>query len=713
MTSSLEPPAGPARRSWPAPPVAERRATVRSHHGDETIDYYEWLRDPDAPETRAYLEAENAYAAAQTEHLEPLRAQIYEEIVSRTQQTDLSVPVRHGRWWYYTRTREGLQYAIRCRRPIADPDDWTPPEVDPDETPEHEQVLLDGNVEAADHDFFSLGAFSVSDDDRLLAWSVDTTGDERYVIRIKDLESGAVFDDVISGAAAGATWSADGEYLFYTVVDDAWRPFQVWRHRVGHDEDELVFAEPDDRYFVGVGRSQSDKYLIITLGSKITSESWTLDASDPTGEFTVVLPRREGVEYGVEHVVIGGRDKLLLLHNDQAPNFELALIDPADPSRRSVVIEASDATRLEEIDVFASVVAVSYRRDALTRIGLAPITDDGIGRLTELDFDEELFSCGVGGNAEWDPPYLRIGYASFVTPHSVYDYDLSSGELILRRQAPVLGGYDPADYRQERAWAKADDGAAVPISLVFRADTPRDGSAPTLLYGYGAYEASMDPSFSIPRVSLLDRGFVFAIAHVRGGGELGRRWYEDGKLLAKRNTFTDFIACARRLVDAGWTTEERLIAEGGSAGGLLMGAAANLAPEAFAGIIAEVPFVDALTSMLDPSLPLTVIEWDEWGDPLHDPEAYAYMKSYSPYDNVGPRRYPAICAVTSLHDTRVLYVEPAKWVAKLRHEAIADRPILLKTEMSAGHGGVSGRYHAWRERAWELAWIIDAAGAHR
>ncbi|MFD1858754.1 S9 family peptidase [Aeromicrobium camelliae] len=694
------------------PPLAERRPTTRVHHGDSVVDEYEWLRDKEDPATIAYLEAENAYAEQQTAHLAGLREQIFDEIKSRTQETDLSVPVRHGDWWYYTRTREGQQYAIRCRCPITDRDDWTPPTLDGEAPIEGEEILLDANVEAQGHEFFSLGAFSLSDDDALLAWSVDTTGDERYTIRIKDVRTGKLLGDEITGAAAGATWSADGSHLFYTVVDDAWRPYQVWRHRVGADEsDVLVFEEPDERYFVGVGRSQSERYLVISVGSKITSESRVLEADDPTGEFRVVLPRREGVEYGIEHVVVDGQDHFLLLHNEGAPNFELAVVPVDDPTQRTVVIPADDTTRLDDVDVFKRFVAVSYRREALTRVAIMPIVDGGFGPLEEITFEEELFSCGVGANAEWDPPFLRLGYTSFVTPGSVYDYDLASGTLVLRRQVPVLGGYDPAQYRQERAWATADDGTRVPISIVYRHDTPRDGTAPALLYGYGSYEASMDPGFSIPRLSLLDRGFVYAVAHVRGGGEMGRHWYEDGKLLAKRNTFTDFIACAHYLVDAGWTTADRLVAEGGSAGGLLMGAVANMAPDAFAGILAEVPFVDALTSILDPSLPLTVIEWDEWGDPLHDPDVYAYMKSYSPYENVGPHAYPRICAVTSLNDTRVLYVEPAKWVAKLRSVAVTDQPILLKTEMSAGHGGVSGRYAAWRERAWELAWILDAAGA--
>ncbi|NRQ50915.1 S9 family peptidase [Aeromicrobium stalagmiti] len=708
MTEPVSSPVAPSV----APPVAERRPVTRTHHGDAFVDDYEWMRDKEDPATLAYLEAENAHTDAATAHLEPLRQQIFDEIKSRTLETDLSVPTRHGAWWYYARTVEGQQYAIRCRCAVQDPDDWTPPVLDADSAIPGEEVLLDSNVEAEGHEFFSLGAFSISDDENFLAWSIDTQGDERYTIRIKDLRTGEVLPDEITGASAGATWSAGGTHLFYTTVDDAWRPFRVWRHAVGTaDDDVLVLEEPDERYFIGVGRTHSERYLVIGIGSKITSEYRVLEADDPEGEFRVVLPRRDGVEYSLEHAVIGGADRFVILHNDGALNFELVTVPVDDPTDRTVVLAGSDTTRLEDVDVFARHLVVSFRREALARIGIIPIGPDGLGELSEIDFGEELFTSGVGSNAEWDPPLIRVGVGSFVTPSSVFDFDPATRELILRKQAVVLGGYDSADYEQHRSWATADDGTLVPVSIVCRKDTPRDGTAPALIYGYGSYEASMDPSFSVMRLSLLDRGFVFAIAHVRGGGELGRHWYDDGKQLHKRNTFTDFVASARHLVDEGWTSADRLVAEGGSAGGLLMGAVANLAPDAFAGIVAAVPFVDALTTILDPSLPLTVIEWDEWGNPLDDPEVYAYMKSYAPYENVGAHDYPAILAVTSLHDTRVMYVEPAKWVARLRATATGDAPILLKTEMHAGHGGVSGRYASWKERAWELAWIIDTVGA--
>ncbi|MFY0407914.1 S9 family peptidase [Solicola sp. PLA-1-18] len=698
----------------PTPPVAPVRPVLRSHHGDEVSDPYEWLRAKDDPATIAHLEAENAYADERTAHLADLRETIFGEIKGRTQETDMSVPSRRGGWWYYARTIEGEQYAVRCRCPVDDADDWTPPEVVEGERVPGEQVLLDGNAEAEGHDFFSLGAFSVTDDGHLLAFGVDTTGDERFTIRVKDLRTGELLPDTVEGAHYGATWARGGSHLFYTTVDDAWRPDKVWRHRLGDTgDDALVFHEADDRFFTGIGSTRSDRYLMIASGSKITSEYRVLEASDPEGEFVVVEPRRDGVEYSVEHAVVGGEDVFLVLHNDGAENFELAQAPVSSPGSASwtTLVPHREDVRLEDVDAFAGQVVLSLRREALSRLQVIPLTADGFGEPHEVEQDEELFSIGLGGNAEWDPPVLRVGYTSFVTPSTVYDYVVATGELLLRKRQQVLGDFDPSRYEQHRSWATADDGTRVPISVVCAKDTPRDGSAPAVVYGYGAYETSIDPAFSIGRLSLLDRGVVYAVAHVRGGGEMGRRWYDQGKTLTKRNSFTDFVACARHLVAEGWTSHERLVAEGASAGGLLMGAVANLAPEAFCGVLAQVPFVDALTSILDPSLPLTVIEWDEWGDPLHDPEVYAYMASYSPYDNVTKADYPAILAVSSLHDTRVLYLEPTKWVARLRELNDGAPQVILKTEMSAGHGGVSGRYESWRERAYELAWTLDVCGA--
>ena len=697
------------------PPTAAKRPVTRTHHGIEFVDEYEWLRDKESPETLAHLEAENAWTDAQTAHLTGLRDRIFAEVKNRVQETDLSVPVRMGDWWYFTRTAEGSQYGVHCRAPISGPDDWTPPAVDEGAAAlPGEQVVLDGNALAEGHDFFSLGSYDISDDGTRLLYGVDVEGDERYTLHVRDLTTGTDLGDEIPDTGSGATFDPSGRYVFYPTVDESWRPDRIWRHTVGSaaGDDVVVFEEPDDRYWVGVGVTRSSQYIVIELGSKITSEALVLDAADPTGEFRVVWPRREGVEYEIEHAIVGGSDRFLVLHNDGAENFELVDVPADDPTSehdRRVVVAHHPERRIESVDAFAGHLALEYRAEALPRVAVIPIEGDGYGDAHEVPFDEALFSAGLGGNPEWEQPTLRIGYTSFVTPSEVSDLDLATGEVTVLKRQPVLGGYDPADYVQERDWATAPDGTKVPISLVWRRDAvDADTPAPLHLYGYGSYEHSIDPGFSVMRLSMLDRGVVFAVAHVRGGGELGRHWYEDGKTLSKKNTFTDFVAVAEHLIESSRTSADRLVAEGGSAGGLLMGAVANLAPERFAGILAAVPFVDALTSILDPDLPLTVIEWDEWGDPLHDAEVYRYMSEYSPYENVRDDvQYPRILAVTSINDTRVLYVEPAKWTAKLRE---VGAPVLLKTEMAAGHGGVSGRYDSWRERAFELAWMLDVLG---
>ena len=696
----------------PPPPSAKQVPSERTHHGDTVIDPYAWLANPKDPETTAYLEAENAYMSAMTEGLADLRTAIFGEIKARTQETDLSVPARKNGWWRYARTVEGQQYAIHCRRRVLDGE--TVPPVPQDGKPlEGEEVLLDGNELAAGHEFFSLGALAVSPDDALLAYSTDFSGDERFTLRVKDLASGRTLPDEVPNTHYGCAWSLDGTALFYVTVDDAWRPYRVWRHRVGTpaSDDVVVFEEADERFWLGVRLTRNERYLQIHTASKLTSETWLLDAATPEASCTVVAPRRQGVEYDVE---VAG-DKLLILHNDGgAENFELAtapLPGAGDPAAWTPLIPHRADTRLLSVDAFTDFLVVYSRRDGLTRLSVMPAAG---GAEREIDFAEPIYTVGPGSNLEFTQATYRLGYNSMVTPGTVYDCDLATGELTLLKQQPVLPSPDgrafaSADYEQHREWALAPDGTRVPISLVCRKGTPRDGSAPCLLYGYGSYEISVDPRFAIPQLSLLDRGFVYAIAHIRGGGEMGRPWYEHGKMLEKKNTFTDFAACAERLVAAGWTSAGRLIARGASAGGLLMGAVVNLAPETFAGIVAQVPFVDALNSILDPSLPLTVTEWEEWGDPLHDPEVYAYMKSYTPYENVAARQYPAIFALTSLNDTRVLYHEPAKWTARLRAVA-SGGPFLLKTEMEAGHGGRSGRYDSWREEALVLAWIVTTAG---
>jgi oligopeptidase B len=689
------------------PPLAKVVPLARSHHGDTVVDDYAWLASKDDPDTVAYLTAENAYTEARTAHLNGIQDTVFHEIKARTKETDLSLPYRKDGYWYYVRTVEGKQYGIHCRLAFAGGDvSKTAPPSTADGSPlDGEEILLDGNIEAGDSDFFALGAMSVSPDGHLLAYSVDLDGDERFVLRVKDLRSGEILSDEVRNVFYGASWSRDSGTLFYQTVDDAWRPHQVWRHLLGAaaGEDVLVYEEPDDRFWVSVGLTRSQDYIVIHVSSKITSEVLVIPARTPAEAPRSVAPRRAGIEYEVEHDP--DSDRFLILHNENAEDFALAWTPAGEPGEWHELIPHSPGTRLLGADSFAGHTVVSLRRNGLTALRI--LTADA--EASDMTFPEPVHTVGLDANAEYDTPTIRLHYTSLVSPDSVYDYSFATGELVLRKQKPVLGGFDPTAYAQHREWAEAPDGAMVPISLVARKDTVRDGSAPTVLYGYGSYETSMDPWFSIPRLSLLDRGFVFAIAHVRGGGEMGRRWYDDGKLLAKKNTFTDFVACADQLVKAGWTSADRLIARGGSAGGLLVGAAANLAPSAFAGVVAEVPFVDALNTVLDPSLPLTVTEWDEWGNPLESAEVYAYMKSYSPYENVTAQPYPAILAMGSLNDTRVLYHEPAKWVARLRAVA-PDIDVLLKTEMGAGHGGPSGRYDAWKEEAFIASWILGLVG---
>ena len=655
-------------------PDAPQRPFTRTVHGDEVADPYRWMADKTDPELLAYLEAENAWTATHTEHLAPLADELYEDIRARTKQTDMSVPlhVTHtdgSAYWYYGRTREGDDYGRTCRIPATNRDD-IPDVTEP--SPE-EEVLIDAQALAQGHDFFSIGLALVSPDGRRLAYSIDTRGDERYDLYVVELATGEVIDGPITGIGAGGVW-AGPDWLLYTRVDAAWRPHEVWRHRIGSpaDADALVFTEPDERFWVGVDTSRDYQWVFVDLASKTTTETHLLRADDPTGPLTVVQPRRPGLEYSVEMAP----DALWILHNDGAPQFKLSRAPLATPGIEhwETVIEERPETRLTGVSVYATAVVVDHRTNALAGVTVIPREADGtLGTLTELTFDEALYDVGSEDSPDFDTDRIRLGYESMVSPPSVWEYQLATGTRRLLKQTPVL-------------------------------DHPV----------HGAYEAPTMPYFAMSRVSLLDKGFVFAIAHVRGGGELGRPWYDGGKELAKPNTFSDFVACGHVLVDEGHVAPDRLLAEGGSAGGLLIGAAVNLAPELFRAVHAAVPFVDPLTTILNPDLPLTVMEWEEWGNPVEDPEVYACMKAYSPYENIAAVQYPAILATTSLNDTRVEVTEPAKWVARLRDVATngEDRPILLKTEMVAGHGGVSGRYKGWRERAFQLAWLVDQAGAN-
>ena len=697
------------------PPIAKQEALIREFHGRSFVDEYEWMRNKESQDTLDYLNAENTYTEAKTAHLKQLTENVFEEIKSRVKQTDMSVPSRAGDYWYYGRSEEGKEYGFSCRIPVSEGQDpWEPPVIPEEGKPEGEQILLDNNALAEGHDYFALGAASVTKSGRFLAYSTDTEGDERFELFIKDLETGKLLDDHLTDIFYGATWAGE-DYIFYQKVDDAWRPDTVWRHKVGtaQSDDVCVFTEADERFRVGVGSTRSEKYIIIAVGSPLTSEYWVLDMDNPEGEFEVLWERETGVEYDIDHVVRGGKDQWLVTHNAHGPNFEVSWVEAnANPlpgiRDLDILVPHNDDVRIEGVDTYRDFATLSYRRGGIPRVAVMQLVDDHFGDFEEINFDEEIYSAGSAGNPEWDAPVIRLSYTSYTQPAQLFQYRIATGERTLLKEQEVPGGYNADEYEAYREWAIAKDGTQIPVSIVKRKDLATDSPRPALLYGYGSYEASMDPGFSVSRLSLLDRGMLYVVAHVRGGGEMGRLWYDEGKLMAKKNTFTDFIDVADHLINNQLTSPEVLVAEGGSAGGLLVGAVANMAPDRFRGIHAVVPFVDPLTSILKPELPLTVGEWEEWGDPYHDPEVYDYMATYAPYENVAAQDYPDILAVTSLNDTRVLYVEPAKWIAKLRQVATGGE-FLLKTEMAAGHGGVSGRYARWHQTAFEYAWTINKA----
>jgi oligopeptidase B len=700
---ALPSPALPTPPAAPSPPVAVRRPKILEAHGDQRVDELWWLRER-SDETMAHLAAENAYTDAMLAATEPLQQELYDEIRSHIEEADLSVPVRRGPFWYYTRTVEEQSYLVHCRKP-ASGDDRTPPAPDSgDDASGVEEVLLDVNRQAAGHDFFRVATFDVSPDHRLLAWSSDTAGDERYTVRFRDLTTGRDLPDVIPDTYYGSAWAADNATFFYVRPDAAMRPHQLWRHRLGTpaENDVLIHQEDDERFFLTVGATKDEQILVLTLTSAVTAECRWLPASEPEGAWQVVAARRQDIEYSVEHL----GDRFYIVTNDGAPNFRLveAPVTDSGPEHWVDVLPPDPSVRLLSVEVFDRHLLLHERADGLTRLRILEL---GSGDVHEIALPETPGTVEPAYTPDLDSPLVRYTFASLRTPMTVVDYDLRDRTGTVRKVQPVPG-YDPADYVTERSWATAPDGVRVPISLVHRRDLQRP--APCLLYGYGSYEISVDPMFAATRLPLLDRGFSYAIAHIRGGGEMGRSWYDDGKLLRKTNTFTDFIACADHLVAEGITEAGRIVARGASAGGLLMGAVTNRRPELFAGVQAGVPFVDCLTTILDPSLPLTVIEWEEWGNPVDDPAVYAYMKSYSPYDNVSAQAYPPIFAVTGLNDTRVGFWEPAKWVQRLRERTTGDAPVLLRVEMGTGHSGPSGRYEAWRREALLLAWMLSVTG---
>lgn len=724
--------------SQPKAPIAKQVPTERTHHGDTFVDNYEWLREKENPEVVAHLNAEQAYTDEVTADQEALRQAIFDEIKSRTQETDLSVPSRKDGWWYYSRMEEGKSYSIQCRvRATGDGsaiEDWTPPVIEAGVAVEGEEILLDGNLEAEGKPFFSLGGAAVTTDGNFYAYSADYAGDELFTIRVKDLRTGQMLPDVIENTFYGLAFSPDGTTVYYMISDDSWRPFQVKTHVLGTpvDSDAVLYQEDDVAMWTGFGISADRRHLVISIGCSEFSETRLLNFNAPEQGLLTLIPRSEGILYDAEPYLSEGTEKVILTHNRDAVNSMISLVDlsefakPLAQQTWATVVGHNDSVRINGATLTATHMVVSLRKDTIERIQVAALAGLGTpaqSASVEPVFDEELYTASLGGS-EFESPVIRIIYTSDFTPPRVYDYVLpgdsngsgssggsGSGELLLRKETPVLGGYSPSDYVAEREWATAPDGTLVPLSVLRRADLPRDGANSGVVYGYGSYEASMDPGFGVPRLSLLDRGVVFVIAHVRGGGEMGRRWYEEGKKLNKKNTFTDFVAATDWLAHSGWVDPARIAALGGSAGGLLMGAVANLAPEKYAAIVAQVPFVDALTTILDPELPLSALEWEEWGNPITDPDVYEYMKSYTPYENVRPVAYPKIAAVTSFNDTRVLYVEPAKWVQELREVSTGSEPIVLKIEMDGGHGGASGRYEGWKTRAWDYAFLASAIGA--
>jgi oligopeptidase B len=704
VTSSFTPDS--QRSSAPELPVARRQPVEHVSHGDRRVDDYAWLRDKQSPEVIAYLNAENAYTDAVLRGTEAFQEKLYQEMLGRILQTDLTVPYSLRGYEYFTKTFEGKQYPLYFRQPASAFFD--------------EELLLDLNALAEGHSFLSLSAFAVSDDNSLLAYSLDTTGFRQYTLHIKDLGSGETLPVRIERVTSAA-WAADNRTLFYTVEDETTkRSYRLYRHVLGTTApDTLLYEEPDERFRIDIERTRSGAFLLLTIASHTTSEVRFLPAAQPNAEFRSISPREDNHEYYVDHHPgTAGHPSggiFYIRTNSGGRTFRLvtaAVGNPGKDSWREFIPNRPDVM-LASAQAFASHLVFYEREGGLPYLRILPLGDvvrgaasDPLASSRRIAFTEPVYSASLGANPEFVTGHVRFQYESFVTPRSVFDYDLRTGEQILRKQQPVLGGYDPTQYVSERVFARAPDGTNIPLSVVYRRDTPRDGSAPLLLYGYGSYGISVPVNFSSNRLSLLDRGVIYAIAHVRGGGELGKPWHDAGRMHKKRNTFTDFIASAERLIDLRYTSPQQLIIEGGSAGGLLMGAVANLRPDLFRIVISHVPFVDVINTMLDASLPLTVGEYEEWGNP-QIPADYAYMKSYDPYSNLERKAYPTMLVKTALNDSQVMYWEPAKYVAKLRTLKTDANPLLLKINMGAGHGGASGRYDYLREIALDYAFLLS------
>ncbi|MCP4634300.1 MAG: S9 family peptidase [candidate division Zixibacteria bacterium] len=674
------------------PPIAKTEAKIDTLFGVELIDNYSWLRDKENPEVIDYLKAENEYTEAIMKHTEDLQKKLYDEMLSHIKETDLSVPVQRDDYFYYYRTEEGQQYHIYCRKKGS--------------LEAEEEILLDVNALAEGKEFMQLGIYEVSPNHKLLAFGADSTGNERYTIRIKSLETGELYPDIIENTGRSVEWANNNKTIFYNITDEAWRPFKLFSHKLGTNpkDDKLIYHEEDEGFFVGVYKSKDLEYLFLHLGSQTTSEIHFLKADNPDGKFRMIHPRQKEMEYWVLH----RQGRFYIVTNEDAKNFKLMETSVTRPAKKywKEVIPNRKDVKLDNIEVFRDYMVIYEREGGLKQIRIKNFNSDNA---YHIDFPEPVYTYWSHSNPDFNSQLVRFTYTSLVTPRSVFDFDMKTRERELKKEQEVLGDFDRTRYESNRVFATAEDGTKIPISIVNKKGMKRDGSNPVYLTAYGAYGISSDPYFSSNRLSLLDRGFIYALAHVRGGGEMGRYWYDDGKLLNKKNTFSDLIAVGEHLIAEKYTSNEKMILIGGSAGGLLVGAVVNMRPDLFGAIVGDVPFVDLMNTMLDSSIPLTVIEYDEWGNPNKE-EFFNYMLSYSPYDNVEAKDYPHMLIEGGLNDTRVQYWEPAKWTAKLRATNTGDKRLLLKMQMGAGHGGASGRYDYLKEIAFEYAFMLDVLG---
>lgn len=676
--------------TFPNPPKAAIRPHAMTMHGHTRIDNYYWLNERENPEVIAYLEAENQYADVCLKHTEPLQEQLFKEITSRIKQDDNSVPIKIRDYYHYTRFEEGKEYPIYCRKKHS--------------LEAEEEIILDGNVLAEGHAFFDIGEVSLSEDDRLLAYLVDTVSRRIYTVYVKDLETGELVGEPIENTSGNVVWASDNKTLFYGVKDETLRPCKIMRHRLGTTpkDDVTVFEETDETFVTYISKTKSRKYLIVNSESTLSSECRVLESDRPENSFRVFQERQPDMLYGIDHY---GEHFYIQTNADGAKNYKIMRtpIGQTEKPNWEEVIAPREQVMIEGFTIFSRFFVIEEREGGLVKIRVK--TWDGATDYY-IDFGEPTYTAGVGANPDFEATTVRFAYTSMTTPSSVFEFDMEKRTKILLKQQEVVGGYNPNDYVTERLMAPSYDGVLVPISIVYKKGLTKNGRNPLVLYGYGSYGSSMDAYFSLARLSLLDRGFVWAIAHIRGGEEMGRWWYEDGKMLHKKNTFLDFIACAEYLIKMGYTSPQKMFAMGGSAGGLLVGAVVNMRPDLWKGVIAQVPFVDVVTTMLDESIPLTTGEYDEWGNP-NEKQYYDYILSYSPYDNVEAKDYPAMLITTGLHDSQVQYWEPAKWAAKLRALKTDHNPLYLKTEMDYGHGGASGRFEGYKEVALEYAFMLD------